>query len=612
MKDVKFYSRVWYSCILFLLLSATLGNAREGYNSYWDRSREIDSLFNAKSFVECRQLSQQLLRQSKQQKRFKRVAECWYNIGRSFRSENIDSASVYYFKALSVAEGLQDDSVKFFTLVDLAILNKGRSYFRLASDYFYQALKTTTCAESNFLKFNVFISLGNIHRELGQPEKTLQYLRNAEGYFRESNEPGKLAECMNSIGKAMISMEAYDSALVKLNESLKIYESLKSKHAPVVYFNIADAYYYKGDLEEAKRVWEMILRKAQGRDQVVYTWGKLANLYLDLEEAESASRYISLLEQENASSSSNTIYLLKDEHELKFRLAYLLGNFEKALAEKEAAYYWQQESLNADVKKSIAEWETKFQFDQMRGSLAKQRFEIERSTLQNDLLKQQNAIFAISAIIFLFAVVFAIIWGFRERKFKQVKERMLREFNHRVRNNLNALSGLFRLQLKKMDHGVARVSVLEGKSRLETLNLLYNQLDPQNQKSFTVRFDLYLQELVMNAVQTLDVEQVFDVSQNMDEFLMQADRATNYGLIVNEVVTNACKYGATHSNPKLNVQLRDGWLTIHDNGKGLPDNYRRTNGKTMGFQLIKELASQLEANHEFLNMDGLSFKIELK
>lgn len=612
MKDVKFYNRVRYCCILILSLVSTLGSAKGGSSSYWNTSREIDSLFSAKSFVECRILCRQVLRRSRQQGRFKRVAECWYNIGRSFRYQNLDSASAHYFKSLSVAEGLQDDSVKFFTLVDLALLNKSRSYFRLASDYFYQALSTAICSESDFLKFNIFISLGNIHRELGQIDETLKYLRNAESYFREFNEPKKLAECMNSIGKAMISIEAYDSALVKLNEAFKIYESLKSNHVLVVYFNIADAHYYKGDLAEAKRVWEMILTHAEEQEQLAYTWGKLANLSLDLEDVEGANVYISLLEQENASNSSTPIYLLEDEHELKFRLAYLQGDFEQALVEKQAAYYWQQESLNADVKKSIGEWETKFQFDQMRGSLTKQRFEIERSTLQNDLLKQQNAIFAIAAIIFLFAVVFVIVWGFRERRFKQVKERMLKEFNHRVRNNLSALSGLFRLQLKKMDDGAARISVMEGKSRLETLNLLYNQLDPQNQKSLTLRFDLYLKELVRNALKILDVGQVFDVAHHTDESLIEADRATYYGLIVNEVVTNACKYGATHVDPKLEILLTDGWLTIRDNGKGLPDNFNSDGAKGMGLELTTELANQLDVSHEFANNDGLVFRIEVK
>jgi two-component sensor histidine kinase len=96
---------------------------------------------------------------------------------------------------------------------------------------------------------------------------------------------------------------------------------------------------------------------------------------------------------------------------------------------------------------------------------------------------------------------------------------------------------------------------------------------------------------------------------------MNIDRAVSIGLIVNELVTNACKHAFKNiSHPKMFIQLsqyeNELQLTVADNGIGVKQTYEP--GSSFGLKLVRILVNQLDATMQVTSKEGTSYLIQMK
>ena len=208
----------------------------------------------------------------------------------------------------------------------------------------------------------------------------------------------------------------------------------------------------------------------------------------------------------------------------------------------------------------------------------------------------------------------------RERTAKlttTLKERevLLQEVHHRVKNNLQVISSLINMQVRKLDVGSTRDALVECQTRVQTIALIHEKLY-QSKDYAQVRFAEYARSLAANVFHATGVSQR-DVSLELaiDEIPLGVDRAIPCGLVINELITNSLRHGFKDGHVgTIRVELTtvaDGKLrlTVRDNGLGLPAGFDIRNVSSMGLQLVCTLSEQLDAVLVVEGGTGASFQL---
>ncbi len=184
------------------------------------------------------------------------------------------------------------------------------------------------------------------------------------------------------------------------------------------------------------------------------------------------------------------------------------------------------------------------------------------------------------------------------------KEVLLRELNHRVKNNLQIIGSLASLQADKIRASDMREVLRESQGRIASIALVHEKLYQSSQLD---RIDAgeYFSSLIESIRQSLveDTGRV-RVSLKVDPGLfLEIDRAVNCGLIVNESLTNSLKHafpGDRRGEVRVSLESRrEGGLllTVSDNGVGLPAGFNLGQTTTLGMEMLRSLADQMGSLH---------------
>jgi len=179
------------------------------------------------------------------------------------------------------------------------------------------------------------------------------------------------------------------------------------------------------------------------------------------------------------------------------------------------------------------------------------------------------------------------------------KEVLLKELHHRVKNNLQIISGLFEKQINKTDDPKVKQIIKEGQDRVFSIALVHQNLH-QSELASGVQFNNYLNLLIKNIVDTNNFEEKsIEIITKVDDFIMNFDYAISVALIVNELITNCYKHAfENRSNGKIEIDciLKDNKvnLSVCDNGIGFSNNEGDSFNKTLGMGLLKGLARQIK------------------
>ena len=175
---------------------------------------------------------------------------------------------------------------------------------------------------------------------------------------------------------------------------------------------------------------------------------------------------------------------------------------------------------------------------------------------------------------------------------------VLRELHHRVKNNLQVICSLLRLQAGYLTDETAREMFKCSEERVRSLALIHEELFGDSGLS-SVQFDLYIVKLVGQLVKSYRVGvEMKDVEFQLESLCLPVDQAVPCGLLVNELVSNGLKYGHRRgAHPYLGVRLgRQAGsvvLEVADHGDGFSPEVDFAKPKTLGLRLVQSLAAQL-------------------
>ncbi|MEG4502523.1 PAS domain S-box protein [Microcoleus sp. F6_B4] len=195
------------------------------------------------------------------------------------------------------------------------------------------------------------------------------------------------------------------------------------------------------------------------------------------------------------------------------------------------------------------------------------------------------------------------------------KEVLFQEIHHRVKNNLQVISSLLKLQSRYIQDSRFSEMLKESQNRVRSMALVHEQLY-QSKDLSNIDFAEYIQNLAHNLFQAYEIQAEGVILQtNLAPCYLNIDTAVPCGLIINELVTNALKYAFTGQiKGKINIDLNLEnnilcVLTVSDSGIGFPQDLDYQKSQTLGLRLVGSLVKQIRGKIELLETAGTTFKI---
>lgn len=193
------------------------------------------------------------------------------------------------------------------------------------------------------------------------------------------------------------------------------------------------------------------------------------------------------------------------------------------------------------------------------------------------------------------------------------KEVLLKEVHHRVKNNLQVISSLLFLQKDTIEDPAIQVLFEESRNRVASMALIHEEL---YRSGDLARVDLkeYLERLTPKVVQSLRGDKSIGFALDLAECRVPVDKAIPFGLIVNELVTNAVKHafvGRDAGTIRVTVERERDVVraSVEDDGVGLEKDFHPDAVKSLGMQLVVQLTHQLRGALTFGGTGGAAFRL---
>lgn len=194
------------------------------------------------------------------------------------------------------------------------------------------------------------------------------------------------------------------------------------------------------------------------------------------------------------------------------------------------------------------------------------------------------------------------------------KDVLMKEIHHRVKNNLQVISGLLELQSKTLTDENARVALQEGRNRVRSIALIHQNLY-QFENLSTINLRRFINDLGSQVQSVFQLQKEVVMTIDVPEVHLDIDSAVPLGLILNELLTNSFKYAfkevekgeirlAIHSTGEGRYQL-----LYRDNGPGLAEDFDLNRSKSLGLQLVTDLTRQIGGRVAYKNQHGATFTI---
>jgi len=199
------------------------------------------------------------------------------------------------------------------------------------------------------------------------------------------------------------------------------------------------------------------------------------------------------------------------------------------------------------------------------------------------------------------------------------KEVLLREIHHRVKNNMQIIISLLKLQSGTVKDKQVIDALVNSQMRVQAMASVHETLY-STESLAAIDFKTYASKLAGTIFQTYGTSSSrVELKIEAEDIVFEIEKATPVGLIINELVSNALKHAfPDNRSGEITIRLNkikedEIELVVGDNGIGLPEAFDFRNSDTLGFKLVKIIAeTQLDGNIELDRKGGSHFNIRFK
>jgi two-component sensor histidine kinase len=194
------------------------------------------------------------------------------------------------------------------------------------------------------------------------------------------------------------------------------------------------------------------------------------------------------------------------------------------------------------------------------------------------------------------------------------REVLLQEIHHRVKNNLQVISSLINMQVRRLEEGASRDALTECQARVYTIALIHETLY-ESRDYCEMPFSDYVRSLATSVFQLAGSPELISLRLELEPVTLPVDRAIPCGLILNELIVNALKHAfpdGRSGSIRVQLQRRDSRrvaLVVGDDGIGVREAGPASGGE-LGMQLVHTLAQQIHADLSVKHAAGTTIELE--
>lgn len=174
-----------------------------------------------------------------------------------------------------------------------------------------------------------------------------------------------------------------------------------------------------------------------------------------------------------------------------------------------------------------------------------------------------------------------------------IKSAVIQEIHHRVKNNLQTIASLLRLQSRRTTSQEVKAALRESVNRISSISVVHEFLSQQDAEFIDVaEVTKNILELVIQNM----LEPDFDLKThfNGQTVILPSEQASSLALVINELIQNSIEHGFTGRKEGLIgvdiATLADAYkIEIYDNGIGMPDNFNPQTSNSLGLQIVRTL-----------------------
>ncbi|MEQ9373539.1 MAG: tetratricopeptide repeat protein [Imperialibacter sp.] len=580
-----------------------------------------------------------------------------------------DSALFYHQKALVINERLGDKRKMAHNIDNIALVHHQLANFPELIKYATKSLEIRNTIPGFTSRTNFYNFGGEIFRD--------RALREALAYHRKvlvaerKKKNGDLGSSLNNIGSVYYNNKKYDSAVYFLRlgaeemlksgtmnqyaghlhelgealresgnyldservflEAMAIWDSIGTRHSvSIIRGNLARLYFLMGKYPEGLAYLDQSLAMVEGMAYnpfCIKLWSLKARYLMKLGQTDEALvlAHKSLTE----AKKKQVVVSILNSFELLSELYSAIGNHEQAMFYMKEHTALKDRLFNGESSLQIAQLQVQYDTE-------KKNKEIELLNAQNTaqkakLFQRELMVGLVSIAVLLFGFAY-----YKRQKYvrklgsqkdfidqqrielalkNQEKDVLLGEIHHRVKNNLQIISSLLKLQSRQLTDKKAQNAVLEGRDRVKAMALIHQCLY-QHDRFSSIQIDSYIKKLIDGLISSHGYsDSEIQLNYNLQELHLSVDTALPIGLIVNELVSNCFKHAFKKSRKNcLSLQFekkgRKLLLVVKDNGIGIPDEgLHPTKVKSFGIGLIQSLVEELDGNVEFIRARGTTVKV---
>jgi len=190
----------------------------------------------------------------------------------------------------------------------------------------------------------------------------------------------------------------------------------------------------------------------------------------------------------------------------------------------------------------------------------------------------------------------------------RVKVAMIQEIHHRVKNNMQTIASLLRLQSRRAETEETRRALQEGINRILSVAVIHEFLAHQEARVINIRD---VSQRIINQIRegVLDHERGIRLDLQGPNIYLPTQPATVCALVINELLQNALEHGyGRQEGGTVTVNLQDDGeqitILVDDDGVGLPDEFDLARTGSLGLQIVKTLSEgDLKGNFELIGRD---------
>ncbi len=555
------------------------------------------------------------------------IGQIYNNMATTVYNNNNDIINCY-LKALTIIRKYKDASTESYILFNLGRIYFYEEDYEKALEYFYLA------KEAN-IKINVTKdpyldhAIGHCYLEFNMLDHSLSsFYKALEGFKGTGNKVSEYT-CYISLDNIFMAKKEYDSVAVYLKKLKYLIDEPYAKPFTV----LVDFSSYYLAVDSIKKAGECIsraqnkIKESEDYNYKLIYWLNKSNYYRKIKFPQKSLQTLSIINEDSLKSISYKIKLF-DEYS---KVYYQLGYTSKAFQYLQKVMQW-KDSLNTQShRQMIIEKEITSKFEKEK---REQEAILKQQNLETQLKlskkKKMNLVLGLG-ISFILVITIIILFSLqRKRKDNKILQKqkediqqkeelattLFRELNHRVRNNLQMISGLFTIQYHNTENENVKEALTKASGRIDCLIVLHQNMYKVDY-ALTPGTKEFLADLCQKVVITAGLEEQVNLQMQFDDANCNVSQLTHIGLIINELLTNAIKYGVDLDRCDNNIAVsflkNENFYTLSvlnsTNEKLKILNHE--NSSHFGLGLIETIASQYhgEVTSDFIDKGKVSVKL---